>query len=54
MAELVVKTAQQKHAIWQSYNALKRAGVRGAFQDNGWSLLVPGEAMKHVLFRVDC
>ena len=31
-----------------------RAVVCGAFQDKSWSFLVPEEAMKLVLFRVDC
>ena len=57
MAEFIVKTAQQKHAIWQSYDALTEARCvwpDGALLERNWLFLVREEATKPILFRVDC
>ena len=52
MAEFIVKTAQRKHAILQSYDALSEA--RCVWSSSGEKLVVLGEATKPILFRVDC
>ena len=51
-----MKNAQQKHAKWQSYDALSQARCvwpDGALLEKNWSFLIREEATKPILFRVD-